>query len=322
MLLDSLLALVGLALVLIAAERAVPALLAAARGFGVSAFLLSVVVLGFDIENLAVGGAATLEDAPGIALGTILGSAMVAVALALGITALIVPLVFARVPKRVLALPVAATLLLWALAADGRLSRLDGGVLIAAYFAALWALIALRRRGIEIEGLAQAEAKATRAAPAPRARGRALLLLAIALLALVLGSELLVRGASGLICALGLSETVIGMSAIALAVSIEEVARELPAALKGRPEIALGNVIGSIFAFFLFNAGAIALINPVAVDATTRAHYLPTAAGTVGMLCLLVTAHKIPRWGGALLLVAYAGFLLVGPLSGEPALPD
>jgi len=316
MLLDIAAALIGLVLVAVAAERAVPALLSAAQGFGLSPFLLAVVVLGFDIENLFVGGAATLEGAPGIALGTVIGSAMVAVALALGVTALIVPLAFQRVPKPVLALPLAATALLWALAADGRLTRLDGAVLIAAYFAALAALVALRRRGVAIEGLAAAEASAERAKPPRAARARAAGLLALALIGLVLGSELLVTGARGLIAAAELSQTAIGMSVIALAVSAEEVARELPAAWKGRPEIALGNVLGSIFAFFLFNAAAIALINPVPVDAATRAYYLPAAAATVLLVAALLAAHRIPRWAGALLLAAYLAFLLAGPLAG------
>ena len=77
----------GIALVLVFAGRLVRGTVGFARGFGVSAFVVSVVFLGFDPENLAVGAVGAYEGAEGIALGTIVGSAMVAIALAFGITA-------------------------------------------------------------------------------------------------------------------------------------------------------------------------------------------------------------------------------------------
>lgn len=88
----------GVVLVLFFAGRLVQGTIAVARGFGVSAFVVSVVFLGFDPENLAVGAVGSLEQAAGIALGTIIGSAMVVIALAFGITALIIPLIFELPP--------------------------------------------------------------------------------------------------------------------------------------------------------------------------------------------------------------------------------
>jgi len=314
--LDIGLGLAGLVLVIVSAERAVPALLGTASGFGASVFLLSVVLLGFDIENLAVGATAALEGSAGIALGTVLGSAMVAVALALGITALVVPLEFHRVPKRILLLPVAAAALLWGLAFDGRLSRLDGAVLLCAYAAAVFGLRALSRRGIEVEGLSAAKRRVDAIAGRRRGALKSAAYLLLALAGLAIGSELLVRGAQGLIAAAELSETVIGMSVIALAVSIEEVGRELPAAWRGHPEIALGNVVGSVFAFFLFNAGVIALIHPLHIDALSRSFYLPATIATVVLVCALLSGNRISRWGGAILILAYVAFVAAGGLLG------
>jgi cation:H+ antiporter len=122
-----------------------------ARGFGLSTFLVSVIFLGFDPENLAVGAVGSVEDAGGIALGTILGSAMVAVALALGIAGVLAPMRFEQVPRHVLAVPIAAVLLLGAFALDGVLSRVDGAILVAGYAAAVDYLIRLSRRGVTIE---------------------------------------------------------------------------------------------------------------------------------------------------------------------------
>lgn len=311
---DIALALAGLVIVTVSAERAVPALLGTASGLGASVFLLSVVLLGFDLENLAVGATAGLEGSAGLALGTILGSAMVAVALALGITAMIVPLKFHRVPKRILALPVAAAALLWALAADGRLSRIDGAILLSAYAAAVFGLLALSRRGVDVEGLDTAKRRVGAIAERRGGPLRSAGYLLLALAGLAIGSELLVRGAQDLIAAAGLSETVIGMSVIALAVSIEEVGRELPAAWRGHPEIALGNVVGSVFAFFLFNAGVIALIRPLPIDDLSRSFYLPAAIATVVLLCGLLSLNRLTRAGGAILILVYAAFVAGGGL--------
>lgn len=94
----------GLLLVLFFAERLVDSTVAVARRLGLSAFLISVLFIGFDPENLAVGAVASYEGTAGIALGTIVGSAMVALTLAFGITAVIVPLDVAQAPRRILAL--------------------------------------------------------------------------------------------------------------------------------------------------------------------------------------------------------------------------
>ena len=98
----------GVALVLFFSELLVDGAVGTSRGFGVTAFLVSVVFVGFDPENLAVGAVGSWEGVAGIALGSVVGSAMVAVTLAFGITALLAPMRFDRVPRRVVAVPVVA----------------------------------------------------------------------------------------------------------------------------------------------------------------------------------------------------------------------
>jgi len=88
----------GLGLVLFSAERLVDATVDVAGWLRVSPFVLSVVVLGFDPENLAVGIAGSAERAPGLAAGTVLGSAMIAVALAPGVAAAVAPMRFSSMP--------------------------------------------------------------------------------------------------------------------------------------------------------------------------------------------------------------------------------
>ena len=123
---------------------------------------------------------------------------------------------------------------------------------------------------------------------------------------------MLVAGSETIIALLGLSDTVFGMTILAFLVSIEELARELPAAMKGRPEISFGNVVGSILAFFLFNAGIIALVSPVIVGAEVLRFYLPLCFGTVIVVSLFMMTKRIPRWAGGILVLLYLIFVIGG----------
>ena len=300
----------GLGLVLFFAERLVDSTVGVSHRLGVSTFLISVVFIGFDPENLAVGAVASYEATAGIALGTIVGAAMVALALAFGITALIVPLDFERAPRRILVLPVGAVALVTLLALDGMLSRIDGAILLVGYVGAVALLLRWEWQDIHV---APTEAVETEVEVDEGAGLIGSVGWFVASLAgIVGGSELLVRGARPVVEALGWTETTFGMTLLALLVSVEEVARELPAALKGRPDISYGNVLGSALAFFGFNAGVIALVRPVPVDPVTQHFYLPVCAGTVLLIALLMWRRRVPRWGGGLLLLAY-GVFVFGP---------
>lgn len=301
----------GLLLVLVSAEWLVESTVGLSHRLGLSAFLISVVFIGFDPENLGVGAVASYEASAGIALGTIVGAAMVALALAFGITALVVPLSFGEVPRRILILPAGAVLLLCLLALDGQLSRGDGALLLLGYASAVGVLIRWERQGIHVAPTDTVESEVEEEAPTGLARSIAWFV--ASLVGIVVGSELLLRGARPLIDALGWTDTTFGMTLLALLVSIEEVARELPAALRGRPDISFGNVVGSALAFFGFNAGCIALIRPVPVEAVTRWFYLPVCAGTVLFIVILMIGRRVPRWGGALLLLLY-GLFVAGPV--------
>lgn len=300
----------GLVLVIYFAEKLVKGAVGTAVGFGISAFLISVIFIGFDPENLAVGTVGSAEGAAGIALGSVVGAAMVAMALAFGITALIAPMKFEQAPKRILTVPVLAVLLFWILALDGALSRIDGGILLLGFMLSIVYLLWLSRRGLDIRAEGEVEETLEEAGKINKWKSFGLLILS--LLAIVAGSEMLVRGAGTIIGELGISETVFGMTVLALLVSIEELARELPASLKGRAEISFGNVAGSILAFFLFNAGIIALVHPVAVAPQTLRFYLPFCFATLVIVSIFMLTRKIPRWGGGILVLLYLGFAMVG----------
>jgi cation:H+ antiporter len=300
----------GLGLILFFAEQLVKGAVGTSVGFGVSAFLISVVFIGFDPENLAVGAVAAAEGAAGIALGSIIGAVMVAVALAFGITALVVPMRFDQVPGQILGVSIVAVLLLAGLAVDGQLSRSDGVLLLSGFVVALFYLVRLNRRGLDIRSSGEVAETLERAQPLGRWTSFGLLLLSLA--AIIAGSELLLTGARTLLTRFGIADLPFGMTILAFLVSIEELARELPAAWRGRPEISVGNVVGSILAFFLCNAGVIALVHPVVVARPVLVFYLPLAVLTTVIVAAVMWTQQVPRWAGGLFVLLYVLFGIGG----------
>jgi cation:H+ antiporter len=299
---------VGLGLIMFFAEQLVKGVVGTSIGFGLSTFLLSVIFIGFDPDNLAVGTVASAEGVDGIALGSILGGAMVAVAFAFGIAALVAPMTFAKVPPQALGVQMLAVVLLAALSLDGQLSRVDGGILLAAFGLAILYLVHLGRRGLDI----QASGEVGHRLEKGNIPGKwpSLGLFIFSLVAIVIGSELLVSGAQTLLTRFGISDLPFGMTVLAFLVSIEELERELPAARQGRPDISFGNVLGSILAFFLCNAGVIALVQPLPVDRTVLTFYLPLAFITTALVSGFMLTKRVPRWAGGVLILCYAVFVV------------
>lgn len=305
-----LLLILGIALVLYFAEKLVKGTVGISLGFGISTFIISVIFIGFDPENLAVGAVGSYEGASGIALGSIIGAAMVAIALAFGLTALIAPMKFEKAPKQILIIPVLAVLLLGLLGLDGQLSRIDGAVLLLGFVLSIIYLIRLSKKGLDIQPTGEVAETLEDAGKLNKWKSIGIFILSLA--GVVLGSELLVRSSQSIIAKMGLSDTVFGMTILAFLISIEELARELPAAIKGRPEISYGNVIGSILAFFLFNAGIIALVKPITVDVKTLKYYLPICLVTTIIVSIFMSTKKVSRLAGAVLVLLYVAFAAVG----------
>jgi cation:H+ antiporter len=301
---------VGLGLIVFFAEQLVKGVVGTSLGFGLSTFLLSVIFIGFDPDNLAVGTVASAEGVSGIALGSILGGAMVAIAFAFGLSTLVAPMTFGQVPPQVLVVQMLAVALLAVLALDGQLSRVDGGILLGGFGLAVLYLVRIARRGLDIKPSGEVGHRLQKGnIPA---KWPSLGLFILSLVAIVVGSELLVSGAQTLLTRFQISELFFGMTILAFLVSIEELERELPAARQGRPDISFGNVLGSILAFFLCNAGIIALVRPVPVDHTVLTFYLPLAFITTAVVSGFMLTKRVPRWAGSVLILLYAVFVVGG----------
>jgi len=302
----------GLGMVVYSAEKLVKGVVALSLRFGVSAFIISIIFIGFDPENLATGAAGSFENVYGIALGSILGAAMVAIGLAFGITALLAKIKFKKVSRQILLTPIIATILLYALSIDGVLSRIDGILLIIAFIIAIIYLFKASKRGIDIKPEEELEESLEEAEKL--SKWRSVIIFVLSLAGIIIGSELLVNGAKPIIQFLGISDTVFGMTILAFLISIEELARELPAARKGRADISYGNVAGSIFHFFLLNAGIIALVNPIQISPVVLTFYFPIVLATIIFTSLVMIKKEVPKWAGVILVLFYVLFILKGYL--------
>jgi cation:H+ antiporter len=215
---------------------------------------------------------------------------------------------FDEAPLEVLAVPVISVLLISALSIDGVLSRPDGFILLTAFVLSIFWLIIQSGKGVDIK--AGGEVAEVIEKEEKMSRVKAIGLLLVSLLAIIVGSELIVRSSENIISAMGLTETIFGMTILALLVSIEELARELPAALKGRADITYGNVAGSILAFFLFNAGVMALIRPLIVENDVLRFHIPICILTVLYISFCMYRKKLDRSSGIILVIAYIIFFV------------
>lgn len=286
----------GVWLLVESVEGLIKSLRAWALAAGLSGVLVGALVLGLDVESTAAGVAATLDDLPGTALGTSFGATIFLVTVGLGTAALIAPFDI-RVPTALLAAAAAATGLSIALAADGQLSRVDGGVLLGS-FVPLVAAIVL--------GRPKTTAPQDRERPA---RPRLLVLKVIGGLAgLVLGAELLVFGTGRVVAELGFSETVFGFLIVAAAVSFEEVVLEALPAFRGFPELSVGNALGTLVFLLTGSLGVIVLARPIDVPASVISYHLPALAVTVLLAVALLARGRMGRAQGAVLVAAYVAY--------------
>jgi cation:H+ antiporter len=298
----------GIALVSLGAERFTDGAVRTAARFGLSTFFVGAVASGFEPENLATGAAATLGTLPQIALGTVIGSAVFMLTAGLGLTLLLVPLKVA-IP-RAGALAMMATLIPFAAALwnDGAVGRLEGLALLAA---AIGLMTWLYRRSPTFRG---AVAEDERSAAGPVA-GKAIGLLVLGVGAMVIGAELVVRGVRMLLASVLLSETFLGMAVVGIGESLEEMARMVTPARRGHPEIALGNVVGTVVGLLLFNLGAIAILGPLVADPLVLRFHAPYLVACVLLVALaLLSARTMGRGFGVVLVggfIAYAAFNLM-----------
>lgn len=305
----------GLIILVWSADLFVEGAAAIARHLGMSPLLIGMVIVGFGTSapELSVSVLSALEGSPGIALGNAYGSNITNIAMILGVTALISPIVVqSQVLKKELPILFGVTLLAIGQLYDGELSRVDA-LLDLLVFAAVMGWMTLqdmkKPAADEFEKEVEAELEEHK-----MSLFQASIWLIFGLLFLVLSSRALVWGAVSIARDLGVNDLIIGLTIVAVGTSLPELASSVMAARKGEHDLAFGNILGSNLFNTLAVVGVAGSIHPLAIPAEIISRDWPVMA----LLTLALFAMGYDRNGsgsinrleGAGLVAVYVGYTL------------
>ena len=292
-----------------------------ASRLGVPEMLVGIVLVSMATTSpeLMASLLAALQGMPEVALGNAVGSVIVDDTMALGLAALVsaTPLIANPRIFRTSALVVIVSMFLcFGLAFDGTLNRWEGGILIAVFAAySCFSYWDERRRRMQPELFdepAHIELKELEKAVEHMGVGKILALFVAGFLGVLLGSELLLRGATGIAELMGLSPVVIGLTVVAIGTSVPEIATCIASARKGKPSIGIGNIIGADILNICWVAGMSAVANPLVVKKSMINLMFPMMVVIVlSMLAMLRYKYRLTRLNGAILVCMYAVYLAI-----------
>jgi cation:H+ antiporter len=309
---DFLFTVLGLGILMIGGEFTLRGAIGLAKLLGVSAAMIGLTVVGFGTSapELVVSLQATVDGAPDIAIGNVVGSNIANILLVLGVGALIAPLICdPGAVRRDGTAMMAAMVLLVGLGSLGMIRAWEGMIMLGALAGYVtWSYRVDRRNDAAVAELHAREVEET--GGVPTATWLILVYVAVGLLALVGGAKLLVDGAIGVARAAGISESVIGLSLVAVGTSLPELAATAVAAWRRHTDVAVGNVLGSNLFNVLLILGAASIAGPLPV-AKEFMHvdlWVMLGAGAV-LVPVMVTNWNISRREGIFLLSLYALYI-------------
>lgn len=316
----------GLILLIAGGEFLVRGAVQVASRLGVSPLVIGLTLVGFGTSTpeLVTSVDAALRGYPGIAYGNIVGSNIANILLILGLSALVYPIaVTSRALRRDSIVMLGVAVVFAAVAAMAPIGPAIGGVFVAALAAYVYLAFRQERSSpapadAAAHGAVYDKSAATQGADpalAPRAEpghsiALSLLTAAAGLGAVVLGGSFLVDGSVSLARAFGMSETVIGLTVVAVGTSMPELATSVVAALRRQTDVAFGNIVGSNIYNILGIGGATGLMADTNVPAQIVAfdNYAMIGA-TLLVIAMALTGRRICRTEGGFLLAGYAAYV-------------
>ena len=274
---------------------------------------LTVIAYGTSSPELVVSLQAALSGNGAISIGNVVGSNICNIALILGLCALVSPVTASsQIIRREIPIMIGVTVLLCVFLLDQTLARWEGAVLFTG--AILYTVTTVRAARKETtEQLLAAEFKDEIAhggelAVAKIGLGRAIGFTLLGLGVLVAGSHFFVGGAVALAEGWGISQTVIGLTIVAVGTSMPELATSMLAAIRKHSDVAIGNIVGSNIFNIIGILGLCALISPISAPGISLIDLGLMLAFAVALLPLCKSEGKICRLEGAGLLVVYIGY--------------
>ncbi|MDE6662024.1 MAG: calcium/sodium antiporter [Lachnospiraceae bacterium] len=279
-----------------------------AERFGIPQLVigLTIVAMGTSLPEAAVSTSAALKGSAEITIGNVVGSNIMNILLILGITSVISPLaVQMSTIKYEIPMVIGASVLLAFLGLyDGTVARLDGIILLVGMVCYLLYLLKMTKNE---QQTAEAEDKENE-----KKDSIALLLLFIVVggIMIVWGSDITVDAASILAAMFGMDERIIGLTIVAFGTSLPELVTSATAAIKGKADIAVGNIVGSNLFNILFVVGIAGVITPVIYESKFMVDTIVCIATAVLLWLCVIRTKKLKRHGGVILLICYAAYFV------------
>ncbi|MCI5951292.1 MAG: calcium/sodium antiporter [Anaerostipes sp.] len=273
-----------------------------AEKFGIPQLVigLTIVAMGTSAPEAAVSITAALRGSAAITIGNVVGSNILNVLIILGLTAVITSVSVAKstvtyeIPYMIF-----ITLLLIAFGYTGGQITLIEGVLLWVCFLIYLAYLFKMAKENKEEAEDQAQEKSI---------ARLFALTVIGLVGIILGSDVTVDAATAIAKAVGLSQRFIGLTIVALGTSLPELFTSVSAAIKGKADIAIGNIVGSNVFNVLFVVGTTALITPVVFMPKFVIDTLIAAGAGVLLWACVWKKQKLQRSHGVIMLICYGAY--------------
>lgn len=316
MLAFSLATLIGLLALWWTAERFVEGAVGLAVHWRMPPLLIGMLIMGFGTSapELVVSLSAALDGSSALALGNAFGSNIANIGLILGLTALLSPIaVQSQILRRELPVLLVITIALISLMQDGVLSQAEASVLLLVLVGlSIWSVWQVRRGPdhlTEEVNMEVAELDAANVSPL-----RSGVQVGYGLLGLIGSAQLLIWGGVGLAQTWGVSETVIGLTVVAVGTSLPELAASVAAVRKGEHDLAFGNVLGSNLFNTLGVVGVAGAVASIDIDPVLMQREVWVLLGFTASLFVIGYGWRKPtgrvnRWEGAFLMLAYAAYV-------------
>ena len=269
---------------------------------------LTIVAFGTSAPEAAVSITSALKGTSGIGIGNIIGSNIANVLLILGIAGMIGTLSVKSNTYKIETpfVIVISAVLLFLGASDNMLSRTDGVILWVLFLIFLAYLYYLTKHGDDsaIDDVPELSDNDR--------MWKLIVMIVLGIVAVVVGSQVSVDAASAIATALGVSDRIIGLTIVSVGTSLPELVTSVNASLKGRNDIAIGNIIGSNIFNILFVLGTASLVAPMGIPFASHFLYdgIIAIAAIVLFMLFIGKDMKLKRYGAFVMLICYIGYII------------
>ncbi len=265
---------------------------------------LTIAAMGTSLPEAAVSISAATKGSAGITIGNVVGSNIMNVLVILGLTGVIRKV---SVQKNTIRYEIPFTILITALLAglglvDQKINRFEGAILWAFMILYLAYLYWLTKHGVPLGDMPEVD----KSEPV----WKMIVMIVVGIVMIVWGSDISVDAATALAKMFGMSERLIGLTIVAFGTSLPELVTSVTAAIKGKADIAVGNIVGSNIFNILFVVGTTALITPVTYSSDFLVDSLVAVATMILLLVCVARKKELGRPAGIVMLLVYAGYFV------------